>query len=163
MGSPERAGATGRFVGTDTGIAPGCAHARTMIPGRGTAGAMPIATADVHGEAHNAFRSDGAVSRGRREARGTLPCKGILAGCSAVSTSNSYEDSLCQETNYSYERTVLIFFRFPGPGAVDSRSRVLTCFPCAVPARRGCTKHVLRFRRHLRDECREPVGLSSAT
>ena len=39
---------------------------------------------------------------------------------------NTYEAFLCQETNYSCERIFLIFFRFPGPGAVDSRSRVLT-------------------------------------
>ena len=49
-------------------------------------------------------------------------------------TPNSYEDSLCQETNSSCERIVLIFFRFPGPGAVCSQSRVLTSFLwCGAP------------------------------
>ena len=47
-----------------------------------------------------------------------------------ASRPNTYEDSLCQETNCSCERIFLIFFRVPGPGAVDSRSRVLTCFLC---------------------------------
>ena len=35
---------------------------------------------------------------------------------------NPYEAFPCQETNGSYERIVLIFFRCIGPGAVDRRS-----------------------------------------
>jgi len=35
-------------------------------------------------------------------------------GCRKEPPPNPYEDSLCQETNYSYERTVRIFSAFQG-------------------------------------------------
>jgi hypothetical protein len=51
----------------------------------------------------------------------------LKAGFHTRGKPNPYEDSLCQETNYSSERA-LAFFRFAGPGVVCSQSRVLTSF-----------------------------------
>jgi hypothetical protein len=63
---------------------------------------------------------------------------------------NPYEASFCQETHGSCERIVLMFFRFPGPGAVDRRARILTCFPCAGAHR--------VWRHHTRLEALSPPG-----
>lgn len=53
---------------------------------------------------------------------------------------------------------VRIFFRLPVSGAVDSRSRVLTCLPC-TGAHAACgTTHVLRLCHHRGGECRAPLG-----
>jgi len=38
---------------------------------------------------------------------------------------NPYEDSLCQETHYSPERCLVIFFRLSGPGVISIRCHVL--------------------------------------
>jgi hypothetical protein len=40
--------------------------------------------------------------------------RGGLRNISPKTAPNTYEDSLCQETNYSYERTVRIFSAFQG-------------------------------------------------
>jgi pimeloyl-ACP methyl ester carboxylesterase len=45
--------------------------------------------------------------------------------CANEPPPNTYEDPDCQETDYPSER-VFAFFRFPGLGAVDGRSHVLT-------------------------------------
>ena len=47
----------------------------------------------------------------------------------------------------------LLFFRLVDSSIVGHRQRVLTWFHMLVP-QRGCTKHLLRFARHVHDECR---------
>jgi hypothetical protein len=56
-----------------------------------------------------------------------------------------------------------VFFRRVNAGEVGSRSRVLACFPCTGATKRGCTKHVLRFHRHVRDDGRAAWRFFSAT
>jgi len=56
-----------------------------------------------------------------------------------------------------------LFFRFPGSSVVSSRSCALTSFPSLGAHPGGCTKHLLRFYHHMRDNCRAAWRLSSAT
>jgi hypothetical protein len=54
----------------------------------------------------------------------------------------------------------VLFFRFPGPGAVSRQCRVLTSLLCAGTNRCGCTKHLLRRYRPLGSDGRALVGSS---
>jgi hypothetical protein len=51
---------------------------------------------------------------------------GLASGGGGHPSPNSYEASVCQETNRSEERTFVVFFRRGNASVVSSRSGVLT-------------------------------------